>query len=172
MTDVLVAFASRHGGTDELAHMIGDVVESGGLTVHVRRMEDVDELSSYSAYVLGSAIYMGSWLPAARAFVEEHHELIGERPTWLFSSGPVGEPPHDGRHAFDAGGLLAATHARDHHLFGGKLDRRALGIRERLITRLVRVPEGDFRDLEIAVAWGTAISRALAAGVPAGSHSS
>lgn len=165
MTDVLVAFASRHGATDELAHMIGDVIASSGLTVDVRRMEDVDEPSSYSAYVLGSAIYMGAWLPAARSFVEEHRELIVERPSWLFSSGPIGEPSHEGRDAFEAGGLLAATGARDHHLFGGKLDRRGLGVRERLVTRLVRVPEGDFRDLEIAAAWATAISRTLAAGV-------
>ena len=168
MTDVLVAFASKHGATDELAHTIGDVIESSGLSVEIRPMEEIDTLTPYSAYVLGSAVYMGSWLPSARAFVERHRSLIEQRPTWLFSSGPIGTPPTlDAEGAFDASDLLAATHARDHHLFGGKLDPRGLGLGERLISRLVRVPEGDFRDLEIAAAWATAISRAVTAILPA-----
>jgi menaquinone-dependent protoporphyrinogen oxidase len=166
MTDVLVAFASRHGATDELAHTIADVIESSGLSVDVRPMHEVDTLFPYSAFVLGSAIYMGAWLPEACAFVEQHGALIAERPTWLFSSGPIGEPSED-RRPFDAGDLLAATHARDHHLFGGKLDLATLGHGERLIARLVRVPEGDFRHLEVAAAWATAIARALTADVPA-----
>jgi menaquinone-dependent protoporphyrinogen oxidase len=111
---------------------------------------------------------MGAWLPEAQAFVERHRALIAARPTWLFSSGPIGEPAGAGARAgFDAGDLLAATHARDHHLFGGKLDRRVLGLGERLITRLVRVGDGDFRDMEIAAAWATAISRAVTVDLPA-----
>jgi len=160
MTDVLVAFASRHGSTDELAHAIGLELTAAGLSVEVRPMDEVEDLEEYPALVLGSAVYMGSWLPAARAFVERHERQIGERPTWLFSSGPLAEPVN-GVDRFDATRLVGATHARDHHLFGGKLDRGALSRRERVVARLVRAQDGDHRDLPVAAAWATAISRAV-----------
>lgn len=160
MGDVLVAFASRHGATDELAHAIGRELSRAGLSADVRPMDEVDTLDGYSALVLGSAVYLGSWLPAARAFLERHRELIATKPTWLFSSGPIGDSP--GR-PFDAAGLVAATHARDHHVFGGRLDRRSLGPLERMITGVVRAPDGDYREWAIAAAWATAISRSLAA---------
>jgi menaquinone-dependent protoporphyrinogen oxidase len=163
MTDVLVAFASRHGATEELAHAIGAELSHAGLSVDVRPMEEVDSADAYSALVLGSAVYMGSWLPLARDFLDRHRRCIADRPTWLFSSGPIAAPPVDGPHAFDATGLVAATGARDHHLFGGKLDRGALSTAERLLARVARVPSGDYRDWAIATAWATAISRALAA---------
>ena len=163
MTDVLVAFASRHGATEELAHAIATELSHGGLSVDVRPMDEVDAPASYSAYVLGSAVYMGSWLPAGRVFLDRNRRLLAGRPTWLFSSGPIAEPPLDAAGGFDAAGLVAAVHARDHHLFGGRLDRDSLSAPERLLARLARVPYGDYRDLAIATAWATAISRALAA---------
>jgi len=163
MTDVLVAFASRHGATEEIARAIGSELSSAGLSVDVRPMDEVDSLQAYSACVLGSAVYMGSWMPVARQFLERHRRLLATRPTWLFSSGPIAEPPADGPTAFDATALLASANARDHHLFGGKLDHRTLSARERLITRLVRAQDGDHRDWAIVAAWSAAISRALAA---------
>lgn len=160
MPDVLVAFASRHGATGELAHAIGRELSQAGLSVDVQPMDEVDALDGYSALVLGSAVYLGAWMPVARAFLERHRELIATTPTWLFSSGPIDGTPAT---PFDASELLAATHARDHHLFGGKLDRRSLDVLERLIARVVRPHEGDYRDWAIAAAWATGISRSLAA---------
>jgi menaquinone-dependent protoporphyrinogen oxidase len=162
MTDVLVAFASRHGATAEIARAVGAELSSRGLSVDVRSMDEIDSIDSYSAYVLGSAVYMGSWMPVARAFLEDNERLLAARPTWLFSSGPVGELPRDGAKAFDAAPLVAGTNARDHHLFGGKLDRRTLSLRERLLARLVHAQEGDHREWAIATAWATAISYSLA----------
>ncbi|HEY5100636.1 MAG TPA: flavodoxin domain-containing protein [Gaiellaceae bacterium] len=162
MTDVLVAFASRHGATEELARAIGQQLSHSGLSVDVRPMNEVDSLQRYSAYVLGSAVYMGAWMPAAREFLERHRRLLATKPTWLFSSGPIGEAPADETKAFDATEVVTAVHARDHHLFGGKLDRHSLSLRERLLTRLVRAQDGDHRDWAIAAAWATAISHSLA----------
>lgn len=160
MADVLVAFASRHGATGELAHAIGQELSHAGLSVDVGPMDEVDALDGYAALVLGSAVYLGSWLPTARAFLELHRELIATKPTWLFSSGPIGDSP--GR-PFDASALVAATHARDHHLFGGRIDRRSLNVLERIVARVGSPQTGDYRDWAVAAAWSTAISRSLAA---------
>ena len=73
---VLVASASKHGATDEIAPAIGDVLLAHGLSVDVKSMEDVDTAFPYEAYVLGSAVYMGSWLRTAKRFLDLHAELI------------------------------------------------------------------------------------------------
>ena len=158
--NVLVASSSRHGATDELARRLAATMSEQGLAVEVRRMADVDTVFPYHALVLGSAVYMGRWTPEARAFVEEHEGGIVTRPTWLFSSGPIGTSA--GAEPFDADELVRRTGARDHHLFGGRLLKSSLGLRERAFAGLLQVPEGDYREWAAAAAWATAIARTLA----------
>ena len=91
---ILVAFASKHGATEEIARSIGKILTDQGLTVEVKPVQDVDTVLPYNAFVVGSAIYMGSWLRRAHRFINGHAELLARQPTWLFSSGPIGSPPH------------------------------------------------------------------------------
>ena len=164
MTKVLVATASKHGSTEEIAAAIGEVLLAHGLDVDLKRMEDVDTVFPYDAYVLGSAVYVGGWLRRATRFVDEHAELISTRPTWLFSSGPIGNPPHAAAaDSFDAADLVDLTQARDHRQFGGKLDKTELSLGERAAAGLLRVPGGDYRQWDAITAWATAIGRALTA---------
>ena len=159
---VLVASASRHGATEEIARAIGEVLVGQGLSVEVKRMEDVDTVLPYDAFVLGSAIYMGSWLRSARAFIDEHAEVLALRPTWLFSSGPIGSPPHPAAaDSFDVADLAETTRAREHHLFGGKLEKNELALAERVLAGALRVPAGDYREWDAVTAWATAIARVL-----------
>jgi len=77
--------------------------------------------------VLGSAVYMGNWLESAREFATEHAEELAARPTWLFSSGPTGDPPRPSADkAVSIDPIIAAVTPRDHRLFAGKLDRHQL----------------------------------------------
>ncbi len=82
-------------------------------------------LVEYEAVVVDSAIYLGQWLKAARSFVDAHAGELAKRPTWLFSSGPVGgDPSRPDQHDAARGGDAPAeiVHAREHKLFAGKLD--------------------------------------------------
>ena len=157
MTRVLVAAASRHGATYELAQAIGSVIAAHGLSVDVRHLDEVENASAYDALVLGSAVYMGRWTKEARAFLERHERVVATRPTWLFSSGPI-----NGTGELDAEALVEATGAREHHLFGGRLVKGLLGRRERLVAGVLHAPEGDYRDWAIVTAWATAIARTIA----------
>ena len=76
-------------------------------------------------------------------------------------------PPHPAASdAFDVTDIASATHARDHHLFGGKLDRDNLHLTEKALTRALRVPGGDYREWDAVAAWATAIARVLTTRVP------
>jgi menaquinone-dependent protoporphyrinogen oxidase len=159
---VLVATASRHGATDEIAAEIGGRLNDRGIDAEVVAVGDVTGLDGYDAVVLGSAVYMGRWLKEAREFVGAHGDQLRARPTWLFSSGPIGDPPRPGeQETGTADEVLAATGAREHRVFSGKVDKSGLSFPERAVVRVVGAAEGDYRDWDEIRAWATEIATAL-----------
>jgi menaquinone-dependent protoporphyrinogen oxidase len=159
---VLVAVASRHGATREIAEAIGRGLSARGVGAEVRSVDEVDGVAAYEAVVLGSAVYAGRWLKAARQFAEANAEDLAARPTWLFSSGPIGDPPRPSEEeAVQVGQIVAATAAREHRVFAGKLDKRGLSFAERAVVVAFRAAEGDFRDWEAIAAWADAIADVL-----------
>ena len=104
---------------------------------------------------------MGRWLESARDFVEAHGATLATRPTWLFSSGPIGEPPRPAADdAVQIDAIVAATSAREHRLFAGRLDKSALGFGERAMVLAFRVADGDYRDWAEIEAWAREIATA------------
>jgi menaquinone-dependent protoporphyrinogen oxidase len=161
---ILVAVATKYGATREIAEAIGRRLSDRGLEVVVRSIEDVDDVAPFEAVVLGSAVYAGRWLEQARRFVEKRAVELAERPTWLFSSGPIGDPPrpHE-QEAVQIDTIAAATRARAHRVFAGRLDKGLLSFAERAIVFAFRAAEGDFRDWEAIAAWADEIADALEA---------
>ncbi len=163
---VLVAAASRHGATFEIAERIGADLAERGIEVEVKKLGDVAAVDRYDAVVLGSAIYFGNWVKDARRFVDAHAEELAERPTWLFGSGsvtgdpPVGDDPNAMRQSV-VEELVSSTHARGHKLFAGKLDRSTLSLPERLPIRAAKAREGDWRDWQDVDEWAADIAREL-----------
>lgn len=56
-------------------------------------LEEVGPIGGYDAAILGSAVYAGHWLKPAKELVACLAGDLSDRPVWLFSSGPMGEPP-------------------------------------------------------------------------------
>jgi menaquinone-dependent protoporphyrinogen IX oxidase len=87
---VLVTAASTHGATAEIAQAIAQTLTEQGLAVTVLPPAEVTSVEEYDAVVIGSAVYVGHWLDAAKDLVNRCHDGLVTRPVWLFSSGPVG----------------------------------------------------------------------------------
>jgi menaquinone-dependent protoporphyrinogen oxidase len=164
MMRVLVTAATKYGATAELAAAIVAVLDEHGLEATVLPPEQVKGIDGYDAVVVGSAVYAGHWLKPARELVEQHSKALAGRPVWLFSSGPVGDPPKPEEDPVDVADLLAATGAREHRIFAGKLVRKQLSFPERAIVSALRVPEGDFRDWTEIRQWAAGIADAMGAG--------
>jgi len=165
---VLVTAASRHGSTTGIARAIGEELARHGLTPVVMAPEEVGSIAQFDAVILGSAVYGGHWLEPATELVTRFAAALTERPLWLFSSGPVGDPSRKlvrsmGQDPAGLPRLLAATHARGHQMFAGKLDHRNLGFAQRVSLRLLRGLEGDFRDWTAIREWAADIAGQLAA---------
>ena len=167
---VLVTYASRHHATAAMAQAIAEILRepAEGLTaptVDVLAVDDVDVLDDFDAVVLGSSVYMGRWLKPARRFARENSAALAARPLWLFSSGPIGDPPAPTAEATDMSALAESLGARGSRTFAGRLRTAELGLGERATVRLVRAADGDYRDWDEIRAWAADIARALAAPV-------
>jgi menaquinone-dependent protoporphyrinogen oxidase len=81
---ILVTYASRLGSTAGVAEAIGKTLRESGVEVEVRPMEDVTDLTPYSAVVAGSAIRGKEWLPEARQFMQQHQAALRQKPFAAF----------------------------------------------------------------------------------------
>jgi menaquinone-dependent protoporphyrinogen oxidase len=151
---LLVATASKHGSTHEIGvHIataisrVAPTIETDTIDLHAIN-EGTQELAlgDFDAFVIGSPVYYGHWLDDARRFVDRHAALLSRVPVWLFSAGPLGNPPRPAENTIDASEEVERTKAREHVVFSGVLDRQRLGFGERAVVLALHAAEGDFRD--------------------------
>jgi len=156
---ILVAHASKHGATAEIAGTVADVLRAHGHVVDLREASDELGLDCYEAVVIGSAVYTGRWLAPARRLAERARTELAGHPVWLFSSGPIGDPPKPDEDPVDV--AVSAVDAVEHRRFAGRLERARLGFVDRAVVAALRAPDGDFRDPEEIRGWAAEIAAAL-----------
>jgi menaquinone-dependent protoporphyrinogen oxidase len=147
----------------EIGATIGAVLQAAGHDVFVAAPSEVEGFAGYDAAVIGSAIYVGRWLDAARDILERHKVELRTMPVWLFASGPIGDPLRPAEPLEEAGRLVELVRAREHRTFPGALDRHKLGFAEKAMVAAVRAEEGDFRPWADIEGWAREIAAALTA---------
>ena len=172
---VLVAYASRHGATRGIAERIAEKLSEQGLDVRLQAASEATNTDEYDAFVIGSAAYMFHWLKEASEFVRRNKRVLVARPTWLFSSGPIGPDRFDPKTGKDQ---LETTiprefedfelelHPRGKKVFFGAWDPDypPVGWAERVMHMTPArkaMPAGDFRDWPEIEAWAMEIAAGL-----------
>jgi menaquinone-dependent protoporphyrinogen oxidase len=158
----LVAYGSRHGGTADIAFFIAKRLRQRGHDVTVAEAGVVTDVSGYDGAVVGSALYAGRWLKEPRDLVLDHASFFRTIPTWLFSSGPIGNEitRDDEQQPSCLPKLEVAIGPRGHTIFGGRLEKDRLGWSERMMLMAVRAHDGDYRRWDVIAAWADAVALA------------
>ncbi len=172
---ILVAYASKHGATREIAERIAERLAAAGQQAEARPVQAAGALAGYHAVVIGSAAYSMHWLKEATEFVRRNRAVLADRPVWLFSSGPLGTEATDAKgrdlrtaaEPKEIAEFQKAIGPRGHRVFFGALDPRQLGFAERSLRKLpaarAMLPEGDFRDWAEIDDWAGSIAQELRA---------
>ncbi|GLI28266.1 flavodoxin [Agromyces rhizosphaerae] len=169
MAHVLVAYATKHHSTAEIAEAIADELRARG---HVAEATEAGHATAagFDAVVLGSAMYLGRWRREARHFLSHERARLEAMPFWVFSSGPIGEPKADAppeedkwlepRKVIEQAEELGV---REHVVFGGRVPEDPGNFMER--SMLENTPEEfrDRRDWDEIRAWADRIADALPA---------
>lgn len=157
---VLVAYASRHEATAEIAAAIAGELGAAGCVADVVEARAVASLAGIDAAIVGSALYLGRWDESALELLRRERAGLARIPTWLFSSGPVGDGkatahperlPQPEEVAALAGEIGA--HATT---FGGRVDPDESGFDLQIMASAGLA--GDWRDFARIRAWARAIA--------------
>jgi menaquinone-dependent protoporphyrinogen oxidase len=158
---VLVSAASKHGATKEIGNHLGTRLRERGFEVTVATPDAARPDDGYDGIVLGSAVYAGHWLKEAKELAERIAACDPVPRTWLFSSGPLGDPPKPEEDPVDVATVVGILRPVEHRIFSGKIDKSQLGFGEKAIMIAVRAPDGDYRDWDEIATWADEIAHTL-----------
>lgn len=156
---VLVAYASRYGSTGGVADAIGKELCGKGLATDVALIRDAGDPGSYQGVIVGSAIYMGKWMPEATDFVKNNRKLLSQLPVAYFLVCMTLSQPTEEKRAevlsYMDPILKTAPEVRPVGIgtFAGALDYSNLSWLNKKILKAKGSPEGDFRDWNAIRAW-------------------
>jgi menaquinone-dependent protoporphyrinogen oxidase len=171
---VLVVYGSRYVSTRGIAERIAHRLGAAGHQAAAVQAKGLRDIAGYEAFVIGSGVYMGSWLEEPAEFVRRNAAALAAKPVWLFSSGPLGTETTDtqGKDAREAAvpkqiaEFEPLIHPRGHYVFFGALDHKKFGFAHRAVYALPAARklliDGDFRDWSDIDAWAADVAAKLA----------
>jgi menaquinone-dependent protoporphyrinogen oxidase len=161
----LIAYATKHDSTHQVAEVVADVLRDDGLDVDVRPASDVTDVEPYDVVVIGGALYMGRWHRDARRLLSHHRAALAVRPVFVFGMGPlemVDDQVAASRKQLDnALSKVPEVKPIGVAIFGGVVDP------ENLHFPFNHMPAGDARDPEAIRAWAHDVASVIRAGAPA-----
>jgi menaquinone-dependent protoporphyrinogen oxidase len=163
---ILVAYASKHGATEEIAERIGLILSQHSFLVDVLPVNEVVSLTPYQVIIAGSAVYFGQWRHQVAKFLRKNKHELAKKKTWLFSSGPTGngnpvEIMKGWKYPPTLQLTISAIKPCDIALFHGHLNLETMNVFERFIINKLKVPVGDFREWDAIESWAKQIAEQL-----------
>jgi menaquinone-dependent protoporphyrinogen oxidase len=157
---VLVAYASKHGTTREVAESIAGTLRQLGLSVELLEAQKVRDVARFEAVVVGGGLYAGKWHADARRLLKRHRHALADKHLAVFGMGPdsldeskVAESREQLERALTAVPELEPIAVT---IFGGALKP------ENWRFPLNRLPAFDARDWDAIRAWAEEIAAKLA----------
>src|ERR1041385_8887554 len=93
MDEILIAYATKHGSTHEVAESNAGRLAEAGFETHTLPVDRVRSLDEYRAVVLGAPLYMGRLHQDARASLRRHLAALSGQPLAVFALGPLKDEP-------------------------------------------------------------------------------
>ncbi len=155
---VLVAYATSSGSTQEIAEFVGHELRDLGLSVEVKPCRLVNDLAPFEAVVLGAPLYMFHLHKDALHFLSRNQKLLASLPVAVFAGGPYGE--NAAADALAVRKNLEAELAKfawfspvSVQLVGGRFDPARLRFPYNLIPALKQAAPSDTRDWDEIGTW-------------------
>jgi len=163
---ILVAYASRHGTTEEIAQYIARVLSAASATVEVKHVDDVETVFGHDCVIVGSPIRLARWLPEATNFLRHHRLTLQTVPLALYTVCLTAA--EDDKESYEkveeyTAPLYEIVKPISSIAFGGVLNRVELSATEKLMlsVNLRNAAEGDFRNWASIESWATGILESL-----------
>lgn len=169
--NILVAYASAHGSTAQVALKIGQLLGEKGVNAVVANVKDVRSIHEFDGVVLGSAIHNGTVLKEMNAFIRAFASELKSKHIYLWLNCVRVLEQYGEAHVLDNyldHELLDPLRILDIAVFAGKLDLASVDWDERwaLAARYDGSTwpsnfDGDYRDWNKINAWAVQVASEL-----------
>jgi len=165
---VLITYVSAKGSTAEIAQRINTVLESKGISTELLPVEQISDLSKYSAAIVGSAVHSFQWLPQAQSFLHDNSSALSKIPVWAFSVGCPSTTPiifkkvtvQDEERKLEEE-VKRDVKVRGHVLFEGRFLKEHFGFVTRILWGCFGGTFGDFRNWNRVEEWANEVADEL-----------
>jgi menaquinone-dependent protoporphyrinogen oxidase len=160
---VLIAYASRTGSTAEVAASIAEEFRESDIAADVRAVTKVTDLAPYDAVIVGSGIRAGRMMPEAVTFLQLNQSALSKIPVAYFVVClTMREDTPENREIVmnyiePVLNKLPQIEPVNVGLFGGTMDYKKLPFVQRVLVRMMRFAEGDYRDWNAISNWAQAV---------------
>lgn len=156
MSKVLVVYATKSGCTTGVAEQIGNTLASKGVEVEVVPADTAGDPSGYDAVFVGSGVRVGTWHAPARNWVAMNADALKTMPVAFFTCGMMIR--EEGKHDEVAGYTDKVIEESgvtpvELGLFAGWNEPKQFPFAERMIMKVMKAPQGDFRDNAAIAEW-------------------
>lgn len=161
--NILIAYASKFGTTGEVANALGKVFCHEGHTVDTQWVKHVQDIHTYDAVIIGSAIQYDTWMSEATEFVTANQHILRTLPVaYFFTCLVLSKHTEKAEqkatvYAKKVSSLIPRVTPVSVGRFAGVLDYSQMSFFSRQIFRvgmsIMGVQEGDYRDWDAIHSW-------------------
>ena len=167
MSKVLVVYGTGTGCTAGVAERIGKAMAAKGASVEVVPAKSAPDPSGYDAVLVGSGIRAGNWHAPVKEWVVKNAESLKDKPVAFFTAclTMATDPTKTDEVRAYTDAIVAETGVKpvDVGLFAGWNEPKEFSFIERTIMKMMKAPEGDFRDWAAIDAWSEKVAGELLA---------
>lgn len=161
----LVVYGTKSGCTTDIAKKIGSTLAEKGMTADVVAAEDAPDPAPYDAIIVGSGVRVGSWHESAKTWVTQNAAALKASPVAFYTCGLTlaNDPDKTDEVRAFTDTLIAESGVTpvDVGLFAGWNEPKHFSFVERTVMKLMKAPQGDFRDFDAVADWAAAVAPRL-----------
>lgn len=165
MSTALVVYGTGTGCTEEIAERVARVLADRGVKVELAPAATAPGPSGYDAVIVGSGIRAGGWHGPAKEWVAQNAGALASCNVAFFTVclTLATDPTKTDEVRAYTDQLIAETGVKPLALglFAGMNEPKRFSFVERTIMRMMKTPEGDFRDWPAIETWTRETASAL-----------
>jgi menaquinone-dependent protoporphyrinogen oxidase len=161
---ILIAYATKSGTTGEIAEEIGRVVREKGFEVDVFPIKGIVDVAQYDAIVVGSGVRIGKIYSEVIDFVKVNRHDLKNIPMAYFVDCltllvNINKKKIEAERYLDP--LKKLIVPKTVGLFAGRLVGSKIPLHLKVMLKLMRVKEGDFRKWDVIRDWANLLPKRL-----------
>ncbi len=170
---ILLVYGSWQGSSKDISNRICRILDNEHVLVQCADVNKVPDPSQYDAVILGGGIRGGCFHPKLIRFVQQNHRLLSKMPVAFFVVCLTLKKNNETNRCAASEYLkILKQKAPDLEpvsvgLFGGVMDYAGFSPLMRMMVKLLKMPQGDYRDWHAIEQWAAKTGNLLLASLKA-----